>query len=285
MPEFMERLKELKPQFDEAKASSTSLSKEAQTQVAEAAALAKQAGGLAQKKDFDKAFELVEQAAGLLASSLKGKSDGEAQCAELKKVVYPQVKPAVVANPAMKGQFVALLNEAAKLEKSGAFPEAMVAYQQLEALVKQAMASETKSDGDASGGVSVFKLGKARVEWQTTRLDAIKAMDKLKVAFEAAYASKPQLKSEVAAALQRLDGVFTTLHEELYEQLDKLLNEADPPKRAALAGVARKTMSDFIRYVESDNIMQNLDGNEILPETQITAPIYVKLREIAAALG
>jgi hypothetical protein len=33
------------------------------------------------------------------------------------------------------------------------------------------------------------------------------------------------------------------------------------------------------------SVMQALDGNEFIPDTQITAPLKAKLSEIAAALG
>src|SRR5262249_26285266 len=159
-------------------------------------------------------------------------------------------------------------------EKAGAFLKAIAAYQQLDRKVKQALASKASFTGDGAGSISVMKLGKARIEWRTTRDDSIKSMAKLKVAFEKAYENKPKLKGEVTEALKKLDGVFATLNEDLYQQLDDVLNEANLEKREALAKTARATMKTFVTYVEEDNIMLNLDGNEILPETRITGPIY-----------
>jgi hypothetical protein len=191
-----------------------------------------------------------------------------------------------VAVPALKDELVNLLNLASKQEKAGEFAAAIASYQQLEGKVKQALAGGAKPAADAAtGGVSIAKLGKARIEWQSTRQNAIASLGKLKTAFQAAYAAEPELAQEVNAALKKLDGIFARLNETLHDQLDRVLNEADPAKRAELAKIAKKTMADFASFVDSDPVMQALDGNEFAPETQITGPLKAKLSEIAAALG
>jgi len=48
---------------------------------------------------------------------------------------------------------------------------------------------------------------------------------------------------------------------------------------------ARATMTEFSKFVDSNEVMKNLDGNEFVPSTQITGPLRSKLKEIAAALG
>lgn len=298
LPEFMNKLKQLKPELDQVKAAAATLSPDGQAKAAEAAALAKQAGGLAQKKDFDQAFDLLEQATALISEALRGgasapasdseSEDMENQCTALRKAVFPQIKPAVVAAPAVKDELVSLLNAAAADEKSRAFPAAIAKYQQLQAKVTAALAggaAKTQTPTGGIGGVSVMKLGKARIEWRNTREAAIKSMDVLKVKLAEGYESQPEMQSEVAGALKRLDEVFVKLNEVLYEQLDDVLNESDPGKRADLANVAKKTMADFMKYVDGDRVMRALDNNEFAPNTQITAPLRAKLQEIAAALG
>jgi len=64
-----------------------------------------------------------------------------------------------------------------------------------------------------------------------------------------------------------------------------VLNEQDLSQRAKLSAIAKKTMSDFMTFVDTDPIMSALDGNEILAETKMTEPIRAKLNEVAVALG
>ena len=60
---------------------------------------------------------------------------------------------------------------------------------------------------------------------------------------------------------------------------------ADAGKRAGLADTARTTMQRLAGLVDGNPIMARLDGNEVLPEMQVRAPLASGLRAIAAALG
>ena len=88
----------------------------------------------------------------------------------------------------------------------------------------------------------------------------------------------------MANALKRLDKLIADLNEELEQQLDAVLN-ATEAQRPPLASTVKQTMKKFVRLVEADEIMVDLDGNDILSDMEVTEPLRLKLQTIAAALG
>lgn len=133
--------------------------------------------------------------------------------------------------------------------------------------------------------VSVMKLGKARIEFIATKRSALASMTTLKEKFRETYADHPEMLRPMKAALKKLDAVIAQLNVDLDEQLDNILNESDLTRRDTLVKKARATMTEFSKFVDSNEVMKNLDGNEFVPSTQITGPLRSKLKEIAAALG
>ncbi len=152
-----------------------------------------------------------------------------------------------------------------------------------EALTKLA---EAAGSGDAvsQSKLSLVKLGKARIEWPDTRSNALGELERLKKKIEEDYADMPEASEQVSNAMKLLDKSFETFHDKLHDQLDAVLN-AEEAARNQEVDAARKMIDLFSKHVEKDPIISALDGNDILPDISIAAPIRAKLAEISAALG
>src|SRR5262249_8276828 len=136
----------------------------------------------------------------------------------------------------------------------------------------------------ATTGLSLVKLGKARLEWLATRTHAIRDIEHLQAAIEVEFKDDPEQQVQLAAALKRLGALVTELNEELGNQLDAVLNAEDDGQRQALIRIAQATLARFRHFVDTDEVVALLDGNEVLPEMQVAAPVRSKLQGIAVAL-
>ena len=144
---------------------------------------------------------------------------------------------------------------------------------------------EAALDKLSSGpNISVRELGEVRLEWRPVRTNAGGEIARLKQAIIDEYKAIPEAGEKVDKALKTLDATISRLDDRLTDELDAVLN-ADDSKRPPLAIKARKTLGEYISFVDSDPIMQALDDNDILPDLSVTEPIREKLRRISAALG
>jgi hypothetical protein len=128
------------------------------------------------------------------------------------------------------------------------------------------------------------KLGKARLEWNGVRSQAIGEIRRLKEILQKVYEGNQATQSALSAAHQRLDSMIATMNEELGDQLDQLLN-SDPAARPNQAKTAKTVLGRFINFVESDEVLSVIDGNEYAPDMEVARPLHDKLQEIAGALG
>jgi len=134
-------------------------------------------------------------------------------------------------------------------------------------------------------GLSIMKLGKARIEWNGIRSKAVQDIQLLRTALNAEFADDVEQQPQVNAALTKLDSLIAELNADLGAKLDDVLNAKADAQRNESIKSAKATMQQFVTLVETDEVMAALDGNEITPDAQITAPLQAKLRDIAAALG
>jgi hypothetical protein len=132
-------------------------------------------------------------------------------------------------------------------------------------------------------GLSLVRLGKARLEWRDTLIAARRDMDKLKAALAQRFAGVDDPKARVPAALDRLARSIAELDDTLLNELDAVLT-AGPDDRPPLITRARATMAAYARHILADPVMAALDGNEVLPATLIVGPLKAKLAEIHRSL-
>jgi hypothetical protein len=174
--------------------------------------------------------------------------------------------------------------------QAGEFHSALQALDTLEKLLRAAVAAPAApaapavSAAPARAEFSVAKLGKARLEWISARTKAIGEIKRLQAALQAKYQNDPAEQTTLASAVQELELVFDELNEDLGDQLDGVLN-ASGAQRPVLARVAGATLAQFLSFVETDELMKLLDGNEVLPNMQVTGQVRARLQAIAEALN
>jgi hypothetical protein len=265
--------------------------------LAQATALGKPGGDPAQA--LAKLKECHALAKAVLAGGTAGKKPTADPAAEYKaRFVEWQgvIKQALLAKPPNAADIAKLLAQATALGKPGGDPaQALARLKVCHALATAALAPPPpKPEGGAAGPAapaapaperfSLTKLSKARLEWIAARGKAVEEIKRLQAALQAEYKDQPEEQATLAAAVQELQRVFDRLNEDLGDQLDDLLN-AGEAQRLVPAKVAGATLAKFLDFIETDDLMKLLDGNEVLPDMQVTAPLRARLQAIAAALA
>jgi len=136
----------------------------------------------------------------------------------------------------------------------------------------------------APGKLSLVALAKSRFAWRSERLNAVAEIGRLQAALSVRFRGVESQRKALTAAIARLDRLMAEFGPALDESLDRVLN-GDEAARPALIGEARTLMAGFQRTVETDDIMVELDGNEVLPDMRVTEPLQRALGAIDAALG
>ncbi len=178
-------------------------------------------------------------------------------------------------------KFRTVMTYATEQAGAGAFGNAIKAIDRLQIAVKTAI------DASASAtvsGVSIQKLGKARIEFGQLRESAIGQLEDIKEEIKSEYSSDEEQAGALVGAIKRLDELIAALDKELIDRLDEVLN-ASEEGRGPLVEVARKVVGRFQSFLESDVVASQVDGNEFIPETNAIEPMRAKLDEIVEALG
>lgn len=165
------------------------------------------------------------------------------------------------------------------------FESAAEDLEDLEALLDNTPAASDEGGHDEAAGLSVRELGTARIEWIRTRDVAIGEITRLCKAVADSFRGETEQLPKVREAITRLDALKGKLKTELDDTLDKALSENDPGRRAQLAKAARDSVKSLRAFIEKDELMQNLDGNEIIGDMKVVAPMQARLSAIEAALG
>ena len=185
----------------------------------------------------------------------------------------------------LKATFDDTLKRAAESAGQKQFDAALNLLDEAGQLLLQSDAPPPAAVPSGVDGLSIMKLGKARIEWNGIHSKAVQDIQLLRTALNAEFADDVEQQPQVTAALTKLDSLIAELNADLGAKLDDVLNaKADAQRNEAIKS-AKATMQRFVTLVETDEVMAALDGNEITPDAQITAPLQAKLRDIAAALG
>jgi hypothetical protein len=190
---------------------------------------------------------------------------------------------------ALKGPSAAeisdLIASIAKHGKAQDFEAAGTELDEIEALLEEgadegAGAGASAPADAGGGGLSVRALGKARLEWMATRDVAIKQITVLSSEIVKLMPGAPGLKD----AITRLGDLQKRLRTGLEDELDAALNEDDPGERAKAVARAKASLASVSKLLDEE-LMQQLDGNEVVPSMKIVAPMKMHLDSISKALG
>jgi hypothetical protein len=148
-----------------------------------------------------------------------------------------------------------------------------------------AVSADSEEQGAAEPEVqpSLAQLAKARVEWNAARSHAVSELARLKNILQQEYRDAGSEQAALAKALQRVDATIGAMDNELNDRLDQVAS-AQAAQRAAQVAAAKTALQRLIKLVSSDEILQNIDGNELAPDMVIAAPLRARLTDIAQSL-
>ena len=190
------------------------------------------------------------------------------------------IEPKVLAaqkTRAGEAKWMTMFMTAQDLGSEEQFAKSLAILDRLEGLLNAPAATS------ASGEISLVKLGKARVEWIDVRSKAMQELQRFKQILQDEYQDDPKEQTALANAIQRLTKTGAALNEELADQLDRVLN-TDTAQRPQQLNTAKSVLARFVNFLESDDLMSVIDGNEYAPDMLVAEPLRRKLQEIAAAL-
>ena len=174
-------------------------------------------------------------------------------------------------------QVKAQATEAGALAGKNDFVGANALLDQVEKLLAAGAASASDS------AHSLAQLAKARIEWNSARAHAVSELARLKKILQHEYRDAREEQAALAKALQRVDSTIDAMDDELNSRLDRVVN-AQAAQRAGQAAAAKATLQRLIKLVSSDEVLQNIDGNELAPDMVIAAPLRARLTDIAQSL-
>ncbi len=197
--------------------------------------------------------------------------------------LMPKIRAAIAAGGDTAKQIKDMTEQAGKLVQS----QVQVDVDRANALLSKVEDLLGKVGGAAAGGgaFSVQKLATARLDWIATRDKAISEITRLSRAIVDAYRGETDQQAQVKAAITKLAGLATRLKSGLDNELDAALSAKDAASREQLANKAKNSLKSIKKLMDEDELMQSLDGNEILGDMHVVAPMKERLSAIEAALG
>ncbi|MCE9661593.1 MAG: hypothetical protein K8R60_23955 [Burkholderiales bacterium] len=131
----------------------------------------------------------------------------------------------------------------------------------------------------------VAKLETARANFVKSRDTTIKEITRLSKAIVTAFAAEASQKAAVTDAIKKLGELQIKLQTGLERELSMAIKAKDPDKQADLVDRVKDSLQSFQDFLDSDDLMKNLDKNEVLQDMSVVGPMKTSLKEIEAALG
>lgn len=174
--------------------------------------------------------------------------------------VWPHVKTALAAHPELKGEFSALL---AAFQASLASGNADAAKQALTAVLLKLKSLGPAPVSPTNGDGPLVAYTKSRLEWQKARQQVRQELRKLEQTIINASQNEEDFE-DITVGTSNLYAMFDRLDERLDDELDAALNAEAPEKRREFHAKAQKTITDYLAYVNSDPLLQEIDGNAFI---------------------
>ncbi len=137
----------------------------------------------------------------------------------------------------------------------------------------------TGSPGKAASQVA---LTQSRLAWDQVRKFVQGELRKLESAI-LAESTEEEDYDAIQAGSKQLYEVLDVLDERLIDKLDEALN-ADGDKRRALHGEAREIIDEYLDFVNSEPLMQDIDDSGFV-DLQIRSTLTTRLQKMASELG
>jgi len=191
-----------------------------------------------------------------------------------------------LANPALpaesKAEIKALVDSIGSNGKAQKFEDANDDLDSLEALLEE----EPPEAAAAPGGLSVKQLAEARLTWKNDRENAIKEIKRLAERITREFAAEKEQLPQVKKAVTDLYALADkSLKADLENHLDAALNASDAAKRAQAVATAKRTLKEIRSLLDTNPVLKEIDGNEVIPDMSVVAPMKQSLSAVEAALG
>jgi hypothetical protein len=238
-----------------------------------------------ESEDDEATTKVKDQARELLALALESAAKAGITAGAAHAKIWNILKPVLAVPPARRDAMLDALR--AKITAEFAKPEKLASLLGAHAGDDAGAASGTADPAPASTAppISLVKLGKARIGWQTDRLHAVAEIERLKSALAEEFGADADQATALQGALGRLDGLINLLNDKLEIQLDSLLDENYQSRRAALSQQVKVTLDGAVKALLADPVMLAIDGNEVLPDMLVMASLRERMTELAGVLA
>lgn len=149
---------------------------------------------------------------------------------------------------------------------------ALVALDRIEGLLdatplaRTAMPEPPVAPGSARLLAPAIVYTQTRLAWVATRAKVQAELKKLEAAILDRYKGQT-VRPAVAKSVRQLDRVLRVFDESLNDKLDGALNASDPAEKQRWHAEARAEIERYQRFLATDPLVQELDGNPFMPVT------------------
>ncbi len=130
---------------------------------------------------------------------------------------------------------------------------------------------------------SLVRLQQCRLAWDAAVKKVQGGLDKLGQATRQVYAGDPRL-GQIEAAIDMIVANLRGHYEDLSDKLDEALNAEAPDERQQRHREARARVQQFLAYMDSDPVLQQIDDNGLV-SLEIKKTLSAVLPVLASKLG
>jgi hypothetical protein len=198
------------------------------------------------------------------------------------KALVPSITRVLASAPQSKAQLLGLV-EACKAQIKGGHADA--ARQTLDQLRAQLGSAAATAEGQAPAASpqGAVAYGKARLAWQQARAMVRAELERVEKAITE-QTHQEQDFDDIEAGCDNLYEVLDELDERLSDRLDAALSAKSDAVRIEQHALAKATLAEYLRYVESDELVNAIDGNPFQP-VKVRQTLGTVLGAIAATLA
>jgi hypothetical protein len=249
-------------------------------------AVAEFARGKAQARDYKPALAALDALEKLLPGAPAAPDDEGAAFNARLAALLPLVKQALAAGgpDALKRK----ASEAGVFARKADFAQAHALLDEVEQLLSAPGGAAPPTGapagpaGQAAQAASQVAFTQSRLAWDQMRKFLQSELRKLESAILAQSAEESDF-AQIRSGTAQLYEVLEVLDERLIDKLDEALN-AEGEQRRALHGEARGIIAEYLDFVNSEPLMQDIDSSGFI-DLQILPTLSAQLQRMDAELG
>ncbi|MGE0387172.1 MAG: hypothetical protein AB7Q97_20810 [Gammaproteobacteria bacterium] len=176
------------------------------------------------------------------------------------KALKPGLDAAIAGKGPRAEELKLKASELGALGRAKRFAEALALLDEIEGMLPE---------GGATAGPKAPKVApkvlftQSRLAWIATRKKVADDLQKLEKSIVEMYEGHG-VADEVKRAVRKLDTILENFDESLVDKLDEALN-ADAAEHDRLHGEARTIIGRYLKFLETDALVKELDGNPFVP--------------------